>query len=150
TWSSALRWIALYIGLAGVSLFWTTTGSLTIEVGYWIGLLADVTAVYLLLRHQPVEENTRRIMHGYIVGVSFVAILAWAAPAMEDMRLGNEDFLHPNFIGFQFAIGALAAAYLAQRKKAWAWVAAALGITMIRTLSKATIVAFLFAGLYYL
>jgi exopolysaccharide production protein ExoQ len=148
--SSALRWIALYVALAGVSLFWTTTASLTVEVGYWAGLLADVAAVYLLLRFEAVEENTRRTMRGYIFGVSLVAILAWTAPAMEDMRLGNEDFLHPNFIGFQFAIGALAAAWLAQRKKAWAWMAAALGVTTIRTLSKATIVALLFAGLYYL
>jgi exopolysaccharide production protein ExoQ len=148
--SSALQWIALYLALAGVSLFWTTTGSLTIEVGYWAGLLADVASVYLLLRYEPVETNVRRIMRGYVVGASLVAILAWSAPAMDDMRLGNEDFLHPNFIGFQFAIGALAAGYLAQRRKAWGWVAAALGITMIRTLSKATIVAFLFAGLYYL
>ncbi len=148
--SKALHWIALYLALAGVSLFWTTTASLTVEVGYWAGLLADVAAVYLLLRYEPVEENVRRIIHGYLLGVSLVAILAWSAPAMEDMRLGNEDFLHPNFIGFQFAVGALAAGYLAQRKKAWAWLAAALGVTTIRTLSKATIVAFLFAGLYYL
>src|SRR4051812_38547206 len=50
--SSALRWIALYVALAGVSLFWTTTASMTVEVGYWAGLLADVSAVYLLLRYE--------------------------------------------------------------------------------------------------
>ena len=148
--TTSMRWIALYLALAGASLVWTTTTSLTIEVGYWAGLLADVAAVYLLLHYEPVEENTHRIMRGYILGASLVAILAWLAPAMEDMRLGNEDFLHPNFIGFQFAIAALAAAYLAQRNKAWFWIAVALGITTIRTLSKATIVAFLFAALYYL
>ena len=42
------------------------------------------------------------------------------------------------------------AGYLAERDKAWIGVAVALGVTMIRTLSKGTIVAFLFAGLYYL
>ena len=147
--SGPLRWIALYLALAGVSLFWTTTGSLGVEVGYWTALLADVGAVYLLLRYKPAEESMRRILSGYIAGVSLVAIIAWLAPTMEDLRLGNEDFLHPNFIGLQFAIGAFAATYLAQRRKAWAWIAAALAITMIRTLSKATIVASLLAGLYY-
>jgi O-antigen ligase len=148
--NKALPWIAMYLGVAGISLFWTVGDSLAIAAAYWIGLVADVVAVYLLLRYPPVEENARRMMCGFIIGAFFVAIIAWAAPPMDDLRLGNEDFLHPNLIGFYFAIGTLAAAYFAQRNKAWAWIAAALGITVVRTLSKATIIAFLLAGLYYL
>jgi O-antigen ligase len=89
-------------------------------------------------------------MHGFILGAALVAVIAWSAPPMDDMRLGHEDFLHPNLIGFEFAVAALFSAYLAQRKKAWTWVAAGFAVTMIRTLSKGTIVGFLFAGLYYL
>jgi exopolysaccharide production protein ExoQ len=69
---------------------------------------------------------------------------------MADMRLGDEDFLHPNLIGFEFAIAALFSAYLAQRDKRWAWVCGAFVVTTIRTLSKGTIVGFLFAALYYI
>src|ERR1700744_159568 len=52
-----LTWIGVYLATAGVSLLWTTTGSPTVEVGYWVGLLSDVAAVYLLLRYENVDEN---------------------------------------------------------------------------------------------
>jgi O-antigen ligase len=96
-----------------------------------------------------VQENTIRIMHGFIAGAAVVAVIAWAAPAMDDMRLGHEDFLHPNLIGFEFALAALFSAYLAQKHRAWSWVCAAFVVTTIRTLSKGTIVGFLVASLYY-
>jgi exopolysaccharide production protein ExoQ len=147
---SALRWIMVYLGLAAVSLLWTTTNSPSVAAGYWAATAADVVAIWLLLRYQPVEQNAVRIMQGFIVGAATVAIVAWSAPAMEDMRLGQEDFLHPNLIGFEFAIAALFSAHLAQHKKAWTWAAAGFAVTMVRTLSKGTIVGFLFAGLYYL
>lgn len=146
----ALRWIAAYLGLAAVSLTWTTTNSVTVAAIYWAATASDVIAIWLLLRYGPVEQNAIGIMHGFILGAEVVAIIAWSAPAMDDLRLGHEDFLHPNLIGFEFAIAALFSAYLAQRKKAWTWVAAGFAVTMIRTLSKGTIVGFLFAGLYYL
>ena len=146
----AFRWVTAYLGLAALSLLWTTTNSLSVAAGYWAAMAADVVAIWLLLRYQPVEQNAVRIMQGFIVGAATVAIIAWSAPAMEDMRLGHEDFLHPNLIGFEFAIAALFSAYLAQQKRVWTWAAAAFAVTMIRTLSKGTIVGFLFAGLYYL
>lgn len=145
-----LMWIAIYLGLAAISMLWTKGDSLAVAASYWAGLAADVASVYLLLRYPHVDQNMRRIMYGFVAGALLVAVIAWAAPAMEDLRLGNEDFLHPNLIGFHFAIATLFSIYMAQRKKSWIWLAVALGITMIRTLSKGTIVAFLFAGLYYL
>ncbi len=148
--AGALRWIIAYLGLAAVSLVWTTTNSLSVATGYWAATVSDVVAIWLLLRYQPVEQNVIKIMQGFILGAALVAVIAWSAPAMEDMRLGHEDFLHPNLIGFEFAIAALFSAYLAQRRRAWTWAAAGFVITMIRTLSKGTIVGFLFAGLYYL
>lgn len=148
--SPTLRWVMIYLLLSGLSLLWTTADSVGVATGYWAGLVADVAAVVLLLRYPHAEANTRRMLAGFISGVSLVAVVAWCAPAMDDLRLGSEDFLHPNLIGFHFALGTLAATYLAQRQKLWIWAAVGLGVTMIRTLSKGTIVAFLFAGLYYL
>jgi exopolysaccharide production protein ExoQ len=145
-----LMWIAIYLGLAAVSMLWTKGDSLSVAGSYWAGVAANVASVYLLLRYPQVDQNTRRIMYGFVAGALVVAVIAWSAPTMEDLRLGNEDFLHPNLIGFQFAIATLFSIYMAQLKKWWIWVAVALGVTMIRTLSKGTIVAFLFAGLYYL
>jgi exopolysaccharide production protein ExoQ len=144
------RWILLYLGLAGASLAWTTTNSVPVAAVYWAAMAADVTAIWLLMRYEPVEDSTVRVMRGFITGAAVVAMIAWIAPAMDDMRLGHEDFLHPNFIGFEFAIAALFSAYLAQKSKPWTWICGAFVITTIRTLSKGTIVALLFAGLYYL
>ena len=144
-----LRWIVLYLTFAGLSLLWTAA-SPGIATGYWIGIACDVTSVYLLLRYPNVEDHAGRIMAGFVIGTVIVATVAWFSPVMDDLRLGNEEFLHPNLIGFEFGIGTLLAAYLAQSKKLWIWVAIGLGVTMVRSLSKGTIIAFLFSGLYYL
>ncbi len=143
------RWILVYLALAGVSLAWTTTNSIPVAAAYWAATCADVLAVSILLSYSPVQENAIRIMHGFIAGAAVVAVIAWVAPAMDDMRLGHEDFLHPNLIGFEFALAALFTAYLAQKQKAWSWLCVALVVTTIRTLSKGTIVGFLFASFYY-
>jgi O-antigen ligase len=135
--------------LAGASLAWTTTNSVPVAAAYWSATVADVIVIWLLLRYQSQKRTIIRIMHGFIVGAAVVAIIAWAAPAMDDLRLGNEDFLHPNLIGFEFAVAALFSAYLAQRNNAWTCVCAAFVVTLIRTLSKGTIVGFLFSSLYY-
>jgi exopolysaccharide production protein ExoQ len=148
--TKVLRWVVLYLGLAAASLTWTTTNAVGVAAAYWAATAADVIAVCLLLRYRPTTQNTTRLMRGFILGASLVAATAWIAPAMPDMRLGNEDFLHPNLIGFEFAIAALFSAYLAQRDRTWSWSAAGFAATMVRTLSKGTIVGFLFAGFYYL
>jgi O-antigen ligase len=148
--SAVARWIAAYLVLAVVSLGWTTTNSLVVALGYWAGMTADVASIWLLLRYEPLEDNVIRVMRGFIAGAALVAVIVWFAPATADMRLGDEEFLHPNLIGFEFAIATLFAAYLTQLNKAWVWVAGAFFITLIRTLSKGAIVGFFLAGLYYL
>ena len=146
----ALRFVLLYLGMAGLSLLWTTGGSMLTAASYWAAVVADVAAVYMLLRYEPVGHNTYEIMRGFIFGALALAVIAWASPAMADMRLGDDEFLHPNLIGFYFALGTLFAAHFAEKNKAWLLVSGALGITMLRTLSKGTIAAFLFGGGYYL
>jgi exopolysaccharide production protein ExoQ len=145
-----LPWIFAYLSLAIISLLWTSAKSPAVAAAYCAGTTADVALIALILRYEPTEEGIRGVMSGFIVGAALVALVAWVSPAMEDMRLGHEEFMHPNLIGFDFAIAALFAAYLAHRKKVWMWAVAGFVITMLRTLSKGTIVGFLFAGLYYL
>jgi hypothetical protein len=108
------RWLLLYLVLAGVSLTWTTTYSVGVASAYWAAVVADVATVWLLLRYPSVQENVAGIMKGFVAGAAAVAIIAWIVPPMDDMRLGHEDFLHPNFIGFEFAIAALFCAYFAR------------------------------------
>ncbi len=143
-------WVMTYLGLSAASLTWIQASSPAVAASYWLAMAAEVGTIYLLLSCEPVEVNAVRVMYGFIGGAAVVALIAWVAPVMDDMRLGNEVFMHPNAIGFEFAIATLLAIHLAQRKRAWAWVACGFAITLIRTLSKGTIVGFLFASLYFL
>lgn len=145
-----LKFILAYLSLALVSLFWTTTQSMPVALGYWCAMCADVLTVILLLRTRDSEEESISILKGFVVGSAVVATIAWFAPVMEDLRLGNEDFLHPNAIGFEFAIATLCALYLSREGKSWKWLGAILGVTLLRTLSKASILAFLPAAGFYL
>lgn len=148
--TTPLVWIALYLGLAAASLLWTGASSIMAAAGYWSAVTADVAIIYLLLRYEPAEQNAEEVMRGFILGAAAVAVIAWVSPAMDDMRLGNEEYMHPNLIGFDFAIAALLASHLAQRNRKWSWVVGGLVVTLLRTLSKAAIVGFACAGLYYL
>jgi len=150
TFPEPIRWIGIYVSLAAASLMWTGAGSVAVAGCYWSATAADVAIVYVLLRYDPVEQNAARVMRGFICGAAAVALVAWLIPPMEDMRLGHEEFLHPNLIGFEFAIAALFAGYLAQENKNWIWLAGGFVVTLIRTLSKGAIVGFAFAGLYFL
>jgi exopolysaccharide production protein ExoQ len=149
TYPRPITWIGIYLVLTAFSLLWTTTQSILSAVGYWIAMAADVGTVMLMLSDR-VMARSRQMMQGFIIGTAVVAFIAWSAPTMADLRLGDEDFLHPNALGFNLAIATLFAIYLASYHKAWKWLAAGLAFTLVRTLSKASIMAFLAASLYYL
>ncbi len=87
---------------------------------------------------------------GVIWGAILVSLVAWAIPPTDDLRLGNEDFLHPNVIGRLFALATLLALYLTRKNSIWRWPTLWLAITLIRSLSKTSIVAFVAAILFYL
>jgi exopolysaccharide production protein ExoQ len=146
---STQRWVLCYLGLSAVSLLWTTTKSVPVALGYLLGTAADVFTAWLLFR-EDAEERATSIMRGFVTGASIVAAIAWCIPVTEELRLGNDDFLHPNAIGFVFAIAVLLAMFLSASSRAWTWVAIALGATLLRTLSKASIIAFIAAALYYI
>jgi O-antigen ligase len=112
-------------------------------------MAADVLTVGLLLREDPDAEAVA-LMKGFVIGAAVVAVIAWCTPAMNDLRLGDEDFLHPNAIGFVFAIAALFAIRLAKEGSRWKSLGALLAITLLRTLSKACIVAYLAGAIFYL
>ncbi len=145
-----MKVLTAYLLLAACSLLWTTVPSLTSAFAYWLGMAADVGTVLLLLEYRPILRQATSLMQGYIWGVAVVALVAWFAPAMDDFRLGNEDFFHPNEIGFELGIATLFAMCLGRRNKAWKWVAAALAITLLRDLSKGSIAAFILAALFFL
>jgi exopolysaccharide production protein ExoQ len=148
--TTPIRWVAALLGLALLSLLWSEAPP-TAALGYWASWAADVAAVWLVLRSAvPAERQAQAIMKGFVWGSSIVAIVAWAAPAADDLRLGNEDFLHPNALGFLFAIATFLAIHLTRDNKIWRWPAFFLATTLLRTISKTSIIAFLAAFAFYL
>jgi exopolysaccharide production protein ExoQ len=84
------------------------------------------------------------LMKGFIWGACTVAIVAWILPAQSDLRLGDDELLGPNQIGYVCAFAFFFAQYLIREKRAKLGMpAVVLAVTLLRTLSKTTIAAFL-------
>jgi exopolysaccharide production protein ExoQ len=98
--------------------------------------------VVLLLRTGPVDLMSYSFMKGYVWGAGFIAVIIWASPTMEDLRPGNDDFFSPNAIALICAFGAFLAQFLGRSNRLWNVAAVLLAITLLRTLSKTTIIAF--------
>jgi exopolysaccharide production protein ExoQ len=137
----ALRSIVALLSLALLSLLWTPA-PLSAAAGYWVAWAADVATTWFILRDGPPENSAAAIMKGFVSGACLVAFVAWYLPATADLRLGDEDFLHPNTLGFLFAIASLLGFHLARKIAAWIWPSFFLAATLLRTISKSSIIAF--------
>lgn len=89
-------------------------------------------------------------MKGFVIGALFLAVVAWSIPTLSDLRLGDEDYLHPNTIARIFGLGALIAIYLGREDHLWRIPAFALSVSLLRSLSKTSIIAFLAALAFHL
>ncbi|MGH9585608.1 MAG: O-antigen ligase family protein [Acidobacteriaceae bacterium] len=139
-----VRWALLFLGFSCCSLLWSRTASLPDSAAYWCGMAADFAMVALLLRAGDLEVTSASLMKGFVWGACAVAAIAWIMPAQSDLRLGDEELLGPNQIGYVCAFAFFFAQYLIREKKGKLSVPAfLLAITVLRSLSKTTIVAFL-------
>jgi exopolysaccharide production protein ExoQ len=148
--SITLRWLLLYLAVNGASVLWTAAESPAIAAGYWAGMAMDVATALLLIKPPSPIQQSEAIMKGFILGALVTAAIAWLAPTLPDLRIGNDPFLHPNAIGLLFALTTLLAQYLASRGLFWKLCAFALGLSLLRTLSKTSIIAFLVAEAFFL
>ncbi|MBB5059680.1 O-antigen ligase [Granulicella aggregans] len=145
-----VRLVFGYLALALASLLWSETASKAVAVTYWIALAADVILVLLLIRSDGIELASKGLLKGYICGVALLCMVAWCAPTMQDLRLGDDEFLTPNGIGFECAFAVLLCQYFAPQGARWKWLGTLFALTLLRSLSKTTIVAFLIAEAFYL
>jgi O-antigen ligase len=146
-----VRWAFVFLCFSCCSLLWTGAASLSAAVAYWCAMAADVAIVALLLRAGRFTVVANSLMKGYVWGASAVAIIAWLLPAQSDLRLGDEELLGPNAIGYLCAFAIFFVQYLVREKDGkWGAIALLLGVTLLRSLSKTTIVAFLLAEIYLL
>jgi len=140
---ACFRWVIAFLGFSLCSLLWTQAVSVPVAFAYWCGMAADVAIVLLLLRTGPLVKVATSITQGYVAGACFFACVMWLSPTMQDLRLGNDEFFSPNLIGFTCAFGIFLAEFLMVRSKSWRYPAIFLAISLLRSLSKTTIIAFL-------
>ena len=146
---SSFRWVLVFLAFAGCSLAWSRTVSLPASFLYWCGLVGDVALVVLLLRVAPVEAVAHSLMKGFIWATCLLALTAWMMPVGSDLRLGDLEYFNTNQIGNLCAFAIFQAQYLMCRKE---WKSKSsiifLVITLVRSLSKTTLVAFVVSEVY--
>jgi len=149
--SASVRWTLLFLGFSCCSLVWSATVSPSASFLYWCAMAADVAIVRLLLRNGHAGAIAHSLMRGFIVSTCILALVAWMIPAERDLRLGDQDYFNTNQIGNLCAISIFLAQFLAGRKEGkWRLGIAFLTITLLRSLSKATIIAFVVAEIMVL
>jgi len=98
----------------------------------------------LILRNESAQVMAPPLMKGYVIGASLVAVTAWLLPEQPDMRLGYTDLLGPNQIGYLCGFAFFLAQYLVlNNERKWKLAMGLLGVTLLRSLSKTTIIALL-------
>jgi len=139
---SSFQWVLMFLSFSLCSLLWTAAVSRLVALAYWCGMAADVLMVLILLRTSPADRVNEALMKGFVGGACVIALTAWLSPTLQDLRPGNDDFFTPNAIGFACAFGLFLTQYLA-RSAGWSWLPGIfLAITLLRSLSKTTIAAF--------
>jgi exopolysaccharide production protein ExoQ len=132
------------------SLLWSATISVPVAFAYWCGVVADLAMVVLLLRTGPVESMSSSLMKGYVWGACVIALITWLSPTMQDLRPGNDDYFSPNAVALICAFGVFLAQFLSRSDRSWNLAAIVLAITLLRLLSKTTLVAFVVAEVFLL
>ncbi len=143
TRSGTVRWVIFFLGFSGLSLAWSVSASIPAAILYWCALAADVLMVAILVRAGCATTTTISLMKGFVWTSCLAALLAWVMPAGADLRLGDKEFFNPNQIGFLCALAFYFQQYLMRSKAGdWRLAAVLLGVTLLRSLSKTTILAF--------
>ena len=144
THSRPIWWTLLYLTFAGLSLLWSTAASPAASAVYLCGTASDVAIMILLLRSAGAMDVAFSTMRGFIWSACVIALVAWVMPAEYDLRLGDQDYFNANTIANICAFAICFAQYLIRRSKARLVLQSFfLGVTLLRSLSKATIAAFL-------
>jgi exopolysaccharide production protein ExoQ len=148
---AGLRWVLIYLAFSACSLLWTAAASPVNSALYWCALAADVAIVLCVFRGSSARQAGHSLMKGFISGSCVLAAIAWLIPREQDLRLGDLDYFNTNQIANLCALSVFLCLILASRNDGkWSIAALFLTITLFRSLSKATLVAFVASQCYRL
>ena len=146
-----MRWVMLFLGFSCLSLLWSSTASMVAAVAFWGGMAADTAMMLVFVMGDDPQRIASSVMKGFVWGACLVALIAWILPAQSDLRLGDEELLGPNQIGWVCGFALYFAQYLIRSKDGkWGMISAFLAMTLLRSLSKTTIVAVIISQVYLL
>ena len=140
-----VRWILGFLVMGLCSLTWSSTASLPVAVAYWCELASEVGMIILAIRTEEPAAVAFSVMQGYACGALVISAVEWFSPTMYDLRPGDDDFFSPNAIGFTCALGVFLLQIIGRRSVVSRIVAGILAISLLRSLSKTTIIAFVIA-----
>lgn len=139
----SFRWVLLYLLFSGCSLAWSSAISPATSFLYWWATSGDLCIVASLLRADRSGENANGLMAGFICSTCMLATVAWIMPAQSDLRLGDIEYFNTNQIANLCAFAIFFAQVLdCRRAGRWRIAKWFLALTLLRSLSKATLVAF--------
>lgn len=137
------RWVVVFLALSGFSFMWTSAASPGGSAIYWSALAGDVLLVLLVFRGSGPKRAAHSILKGFVWGSCVLAAIAWILPPAEDLRLGDLEYFNTNQIGNLCVLGIFMCLLLASRRHGrWGVATIFLTITLFRSLSKSTLVAF--------
>jgi exopolysaccharide production protein ExoQ len=137
-----LQWVLAFLFMGLCSLTWSATVSEEIAIAYWCELAATTVMMILLLRAGDISTISTAVMHGYVFGAIVIAAVEWLSPTMYDLRPGDDDFFSPNAIGFTCAFAVFLIQIAGRSSIFWRILAALLAVSLLRSLSKTTLIAF--------
>lgn len=143
--ASPVRWVIAFVLMELCSLAWSSTASMPVAIAYWCELAGEVALVILILRVDEPAAAAFSMMQGYAWGAILICAVEWLSPTMYDLRPGDDDFFSPNAIGFTCALGVFLLQIAGSRTLVSRIVAGVLAISLLRSLSKTTIIAFVIA-----
>lgn len=154
----AAKFLLALILWAGTTLLWTKASSIVSAGGYWGTMAIKVFVVLLLLCLGNVERVALKSLQGLVWGgLAFALVALILNPVTVDGRLGDEEFFHPNNIGNNLGIISLCAIYLAFKpgqqvleRRCYIGILTILLFTLLKSLSKTSIICFLLAALVYI
>jgi exopolysaccharide production protein ExoQ len=147
--ASSVRWALFFLAFSASTLLWGEAASASASATYWLATVADVATVFLLFRNGLPPDIAASFMQGFVWAACCIACIAWVMPTQYDLRLGDEDFFNSNSICNVCVFAVFFAHYLMRQRRAKLGIVMLfLILTILRSLSKATIAAFLAAEIY--
>jgi exopolysaccharide production protein ExoQ len=154
SWPPIVKWIGLYVVWCAISLSWSHAASFVSAAGYWATMGIDLLIVAAMLKWGDTESIVLASLKGIVAGCGSIALVALIFTSTgTDGRLGNVEFLHPTNVGNFAAIGALCSIFFWLKSRAqegwerWYWAGCAIFISwiLILSLSKTSMIGFVFA-----